>query len=72
MNLSDIIIALHMELVNFFFPTSTIKHNKYSRTLRFFWVLGGRKHYLFMKNIVLFDYSLRTEVEMFFARLISF
>jgi hypothetical protein len=27
---------------------------------------------LFMKNIVLFDYSLRTEVEMFFARLISF
>jgi hypothetical protein len=72
MNLSDIIIALHMELVNFFFPTSTNKHNKYSRTLRFFWVLGGRSHYLFMKNIVLFDYSLRTEVEMFFACLISF
>jgi len=60
MNLSDIIIALHMELVNLFFPTLTNKHNKYSRVLRFFWGLGGCRHYLFMKNIVLFDYFLRT------------
>ena len=60
MNLSDIIIALHMELVNLFFPTLTNKHNKYSRVLRFFWGLGGCRHYLFMRNIVVFNYFLRT------------